>query len=210
MSDDIDTSEAELLAPWYASGSLSDAETAIVEAEIARNPEFAKTLQLVDDERHVVREFGDDLDRPSSASFTQFVDILNAEPDRQISLLQRVKSAFASYSRPMKFALLSLTTLAVLQSGFIVSLVQNSEQQYQTAAGDSITVSAEFTLLVAFVGTASFDEVTALMQEANAEIIAGPKTGLYTLGFLTLEAANAGLETLEARPEIIRFAARGS
>lgn len=210
MSEDINPSEAELLAPWYAVGTLTDSETAIVEAEIARNPDFAKTLQLVDDERHVVREVGDDLGRPSGESLAQFVSALEGEPDRQISLMQRLKSVFVLPNRPMKFAMFALVALTVVQSGFIASTMRTSEQQYQTATGASTLVSGEFSLLVAFVDIAPFGEVSELIRSVDAKIIAGPTTGLYTLGFATSQAADAGLQVLEARPEVIRFVARGS
>lgn len=210
MTKDINPTDAELLAPWYASGNLNDAETAIVDAEIARDPEFAKTLQLVDDEQHVLRQLGDKLGNPSSQSFAHFVTALESEPARSVGLLQRLKSSFVLPNSKMNFAMLALIAVAVLQSGYIATLVQNSEQRYQTATGASTAVSAEFSLLVAFVDTAPFGEVSALIESVNAKIVTGPTTGLYTLGFETAEEADAGLESLEAQPEFIRFIARGS
>ena len=201
-------SEAELLAPWYATGKLNAAETAIVEAELARNPEFANMLALIAEERAVTQEVGDAIGLPNMASFE---DALAAEPDRKSrNLFQGLLDAFSLSARPMKIALVCFAVLAVLQTGIIATLSQDSPQQYRTATGPDGEVVAEFTLIVAFVESANIGDVTAIIDASDATIIAGPRGGLYTLAFETESAAQSGMELFTSRQDLVKFVGNGS
>ena len=68
-------------------------------------------------------------------------------------------------------------------------------------------------LTVAFAPTATEAEIRALLQELDAQVVAGPSNEqLYTLQLTDSSdaAADAALRRLRARTSLVRFAARQS
>ena len=76
--------EAELLLPWYATGTLSEQEMKVVDEYLADHPEAAERLEVVREEQHLTIEGNEAIKAPGVAALQRLMDDIEAEGDAPV------------------------------------------------------------------------------------------------------------------------------
>ncbi len=203
----------EELLPWYINGTLSERESAEVEAWLA---EDADARALVDEmrlESVVTRAANDEIAGPSPASFDNLMAMIDAEspaeqaapvaqarPAVRPSLIERLTGWLPTPSLKAAGALAGVVLVA--QAVAIAVLVSSGPaDQADPAQGDAnnnfITASDGTgaaidgpALLVMFDEATTMGDVAGLLDANALRIVNGPEAGFYTV-VLTAEGADA-------------------
>jgi anti-sigma factor RsiW len=224
MTDGRDPARREIedLLPWYAAGTLAPTEARRVEAALARDPELARSYELVREELVQAISLNEALGAPSGALFERLFQRIEAEAPRvprRLSWRARVQAWLAERRvlhspRALAWAGAAALAVIVVQAGFLAHLARDgSGAGFEVASGPSAGAGAGAVVLVAFTDGATAAQIAALLQARNATIIEGPRAG--GIFRLRLPAALASAEVDEViaewrqRPAIVRFAARG-
>jgi anti-sigma factor RsiW len=212
------------LLPWYVAGTLDADGTAQIEAALARDPSIAEEIALLREDRDASLDAAFALPLPSAKVQDRLFAAIAQEPQRQPSLLTRIKAfdlagllAGALRPRTLAYASMAGALALVLQGGIIAKLVfQDGGARYGTAsytATDSAT-NATY-LLVGFQPGAQAGDIASLLQDSRAVIVDGPKPG----GLFQLRIGNKDMDkaevdklvtSLRANTNVVRFAAPAS
>jgi hypothetical protein len=188
-----DLSEAELLAPWYVTGKLDEAETREVEERAKEDEEFARLINEVKREQKAAAALNEAMgELPQSvwARLEQSVEEERREQSRgrRASFIQSLKTGvsgfFAGFTmQQWQVAAAAAVALCLVQAGAIAYLVQNSgPAKYGTASGPKSTAAVKPAFIVSFSQNATAGEINALLDAAGASIVEGPNAdGLYHL-----------------------------
>ncbi len=222
MSDDKhDTpQDAGLTLPWYATGRLSPQERADVEHALETDAELRRQLALIRDEADEAIALNERL----KAAPASGLDRIMAKIDRHEGahsrsaglgekILRTIANALGSLSpRNLAFAGIAAVAIICLQAGLLTGLLIHQHENatiYKTASADTTKETGTFAL-VAFIGTASVQQVTDFLTAQHAELLDGPKPGgLYRIRLsdqvLSPEARDARLADFRAHSDVVRL-----
>ncbi len=209
--------EIDDLLPWYANGRLAAADRARVEAALAADPELARRLEIVREERAEAIAANEALSPTSSRAFDRLMAAIDAEPAparpfaaMKAGLLERFGDFLAGLApRRLAYAAAAVVAVVALQSLAIGGLIGRGGTAGgpMTTASQGETAGAGPTLLVAFAPEARIDEIAALLKANGAGIAEGPKAGgMFRLRLVEGADAAAVAAKLAAEPRIVVFA----
>jgi anti-sigma-K factor RskA len=194
----------EALLPWYAAGTLDDAETAAVEKALAADAGLRAQLALIREDQADVIHAAESIAAPSTRMAGKLFAAIDAEstpaalqPPRQLPWLEQLGIWLGALTpRKLAFAALSAAALVALQAGIVAALMaaRTPGATYEVASGSGNTTSGAHSVLVAFEPTARLEQITALLGELNASIVEGPRAG----GLFRLRFADSGDSTAMA------------
>lgn len=208
-------SEEELVAllPFYLSDTLSAHERRLVDDWLARDAAAPALLDKIAEERHATALANEEIRAPRGGLEKLMAEIAVTPQEVTASGLGARFGRWldASVVAPLRAAPSSLAWAAcALLMAVTISqsvLLYKAETGGQTgegivlAGGEQAAVLAS--ALVQFTEAAKMSEVSALLDEAGAVILAGPTaSGQFTIGFLKEEGERA----LEARQKLISSA----
>src|SRR3569623_1654060 len=134
----------EALLPWRAAGTLSAAETRLVDAALAKDPALAKQYELIKDELAETVLLSEDLGAPSTRALEKLFAAIGAEPARGAASLSgpmaRLGAVFSGLSpRTRGWAAAAAMLALVLQAGIITTAVVKQSGGYQPASSEKST-----------------------------------------------------------------------
>lgn len=201
--------EAELLLPWRATGRLTPAEGARLEAALPE-PERARRLAFAEEERAATAALNAALPEPSGAArgalFAR-IGALEAQDRARprkpawAGLLDRLAAWLAALPpRSLGLAAAAAALLVALQAGALVAELVGGAR-YEVASAPGAGASGGTFALVAFAPEATAARIEALLQARGATIVDGPRPGgLYRLriapGSLSAAERDAALAAL--------------
>lgn len=207
--------EVELLLPWYAMGRLGDEDRARVTAWLARDPELARQLEIIEEERKFAVEAAEETAVPASLSPQQ---ILSRIPERAIGrasflakAMHRLDDMLASLSPPrLRWAATALVLLVAVQAAGIGLLLHGSGEGYQTASGTGSAGASGAFILIRLNDRASVGQLSATLKEVGAKIADGPTVdGFYRvrIGPADIDdaARQAKLSTFRSRSDVFQL-----
>jgi hypothetical protein len=188
--------EARLLVPWYAAGTLEEAEAREVEKLAKEDEEFAKLIAEAKLEFEAAVSVNEALGGPSPAVWTRIEASIGQErrARRSLGLAEIARSLSASISGylasltvPQWQAVAAVAVaLCVVQAGAVIYLAGsgNAPAKYQSASGPRAPGTAkQSAFIVSFSEGASIGDVSKALDEAGAVIIEGPNADmLYHIG----------------------------
>ena len=210
--------EDDLLLPWHATGRVDNAARARIEAALDRDPEIARRLDLIRDERDATVASNEALGAPSMRVRDDLfarIDADLAARDRGPSRwLQRLGAALASLSpAALAGAALAACALILLQAGLLTGTwLAAPGASYETAShGDGGTAGGGTFILVAFAPAATATQITEALGEAGLSIVDGPRAGgIYRIrlqgGADGQGSLGATLDRPRARPGLVVLA----
>ncbi len=210
--------EAELLLPWYSTGTLSDAEMKIVDAWLAEHPEANDRLAAVREEMHLTIEGNEAIRAPGVAGMNRLMADIAAEGDARVQsagFFERIGGFLTGLSpQAMGMATAACLGLLIVQAAVIGSFVGGNDSgsgqisPYTTATGEPVPTGPM--ALVQFQDTATVTAISDLLSENKATIISGPKPGAQ---YKVVFAEDADLDTMIAnllqQSDVVKSALRG-
>jgi hypothetical protein len=208
MTDAIDDtpSEAEMLLPWYAAGTATPEESAIVEAALARDERLRHSLALIREDIDATISGNDAVPMPRSHAFERLAAGMVAHPRREAStggLLGWISDKLAALApRQLAFASVAAAVIVLAQAALVGGLLLHQERggTFETASrGDQATAPvAGPAVLLSFVPGASAADVTAFLQRHSAAIVNGPMAG----GMYRVRIGTAPLDEAETNARV--------
>lgn len=170
--------DAELLLPWYVTGTLSAKETQQVETWLKDNPEAQAHLARVEEEQHVAISAAEEISMPRATAVNDLMAAIGqtAPAPRQSGQSEGIAERFINFITP-RWAMASMAALAlvIVAQGTVGTLVSDT-QSFQTASGDVVTIEGP-SALVAFQPDLSLGEISDYLTTHQLRIIDGPKPG---------------------------------
>ena len=209
---------ADLLAPWRATGRLDEADVAAIDRMLAEDPSLVDRLDVALDERDATVALNEALPAPSSAMRDRLFDRIEAHEAARAPKaagLMRWLSAKLSAASPgtLAWGAAAAALVIALQAGLLTkAYLAGGEATYQTAS-DGNAAATGATALVAFQPAATAEQIAALLGDAKAEIVGGPKPGGVFVVRLSAEplegaALDAALKRFRDDP-LVRFVSPG-
>lgn len=208
--------EIDLLLPWHAVERLSPEEAERVEAALAREPARRRHLAVVREEQAETVALNRDLGAPSRAAREALFARIEAEGRRArpaAGLAQRIGAWFAERAPvTLAWSAAAAALIIALQAGLLVAAYRaQAPTGYETASGPEIAPppGGRF-VLVAFAPTANAARIEAVLREAGAVIVDGPRAGgLYRLRLAaeTQEEASAAIDRLRTATGVVGLVA---
>jgi len=217
--------DLELLLPFYAAGKLSPPETRRVEARLARDAEFRRRLDLVEEERGQTVLLNDGVAAPSPATRERLFAMIDAEiaatpagraayQGNHDGLAARARGdlrawlaglAAAITPRAMGYAVAGLAALAVVQAGLLAHLAPAGRDRadvYVTASAPAGQGGVH--VLARFAPGVTMAAVGTWLRDNGMRIVDGPKPGGLWRLRVAADAAGkvAAMRKLQASPEI--------
>ena len=196
---DQEPSEIEMLLPFHAAGTLNARDTRRVDEALASDPDLARQYAVIREEYAETIHLNESLGAPSGRAMQKLFAAIDGEPVRKPSLSTNISAWISEF-----FTKLSPRTLAwsaslgavllLLQAGVIGAvLVKSQTASFQTASlslnepsgpvtrdlGDAAPPRA----LVRFTPEARIADITALLDNYQASIVDGGKSGMFRLQF---------------------------
>jgi len=205
-------SEEELLAPWFVTGKLDEAEARELEAIAKEDPEFAALLAEAKRERQATGVVNEGLGKPSPAVWERLERSIEQESRdgaraQRAGFFEGIKTALAGFfsglTTPQWQAIAAaVVAICVVQAGAIAYLAQDGHPaKYGTASGPSAGAATKRAFIVSFSQTATMADINALLDGAGVSIVEGPNADmLYHLGLRNenAEARDAAYKKLRA------------
>jgi anti-sigma factor RsiW len=167
--------DAELLLPWYVTGTLSAKQTQQVETWLKDNPEAQAHLARVEEEQHVAISAAEEISMPRATAVNDLMAAIGqtAPAPRQS---EGIAERFINFITP-RWAMAGMAALAlvVVAQGTVGTLVSDT-QSFQTASGTAATIEGP-SALVAFQPDLSLGEISDYLATHQLRIIDGPKPG---------------------------------
>jgi hypothetical protein len=188
--------ETHLLVPWYAAGTLDEAEARELEKLAREDQEFAKLIAEAKLEFEASVSVNEALGEPPAAVWRRIETSIGEEKRsrRSLGLAEMVRSAgtsissfLASLTVPQWQAVAAIAVaLCMIQAGALIYLAGGGEisSKYQTASGPQAQGNAKRSaFIVSFSENASIGDISAALDEAGAVIVEGPNADmLYHIG----------------------------
>jgi hypothetical protein len=188
--------EAHLLVPWYAAGTLDEAEARELEKLAGEDKELAKLIAEAKLEFEADVSVNEALGGPSPSVWWHIEASIEQEKRarRSAGLAERARSLSASISGflasltvPQWQAVAAVAVaLCVIQAGAVIYLAGggNAPSKYEPASDPQARGSAKRSaFIVSFSENASIGEVSKALDEAGAVIVEGPSADmLYHIG----------------------------
>ena len=208
------------LLPFYATGRLGEDDRRRVVNALAGEPALRQELELIVEERNAAIESNEALGHPSSQAAARFFAALEATPApraRRFDPAGWLEARF-DYFRPRTLAwgAMAAALVVTLQAGLIGTLVGGHHDTAPGYAPASINPGAGIlsggSVIIAFVPSATAQDINKLLDDNAASIVAGPLPGgLYELriGDHSLTKAEAGefIARLREQRSLVRFVA---
>jgi hypothetical protein len=217
--------EAERLLPWRATGRLSPADRATLDA--LPGPELARRLAFAEEERAATAALIADLPEPSAAAraalFARIGALDAQKPEQRVTPtraagregpLDRLAAWLAGLSpRALGLAAAAAALVVAVQAGALVAALVGGGTRYEVASAPGPGTSAGTFALVAFAPEATAARIDALLAARGATIVDGPRPGgLYRVriaaSLLAPAERDAALDALRASG-IVRLAVPG-
>ncbi|MFC5068762.1 hypothetical protein [Flaviflagellibacter deserti] len=208
-----DKAEISLLLPWYAAGTLSEAENRRVAAAIEADPELARRFEDVRLEASENLLLNESLGAPSRSAADKLFAAIDAEeaanpraykPKFSLSAwLSEIKAALSP--KTLGFAAAAAIAIIAVQTGVIVS-ERSGGAVYETATAPA-SLSEGRQVLVSFKPQATVGEIDALLRDVGGTIIEAPfEGGLYKVRIGPADLDQAGfdrvIDTMRQRPAV--------
>jgi hypothetical protein len=188
--------EAHLLVPWYAAGTLEEAEERELEQLAKEDQKLANLIAEAKREREAAVSVNEALGVPSPAVWTRIESSIEQEKRarRRLRLAEKARSLsgsisgfLASLTAPQWQAVAAVAVaLCVIQAGALIYLAGsgNAPSKYQTASGPQARGTARRSaFIVSFSENATIGDVSKALDEAGAVIVEGPNADmLYHIG----------------------------
>jgi hypothetical protein len=222
MTDAIATdpkrAEIELLLPFYATGRLSPADKARVEAALAEDPDLALRLDIVRDDRAETVLLNERLGAPSPRVLDRLMAGIEAEPRRQ-SLLATAQGGFIAWlgsllaaqpPRRLAYAGAAAIALVAVQGIALTSLVLRERTGFETAS--SVSQASERYVLLSFSADARAGDIASFFKRFDASVVDGPRAnGYFKVRVGDASLSQAQVDAIAARMKseaaIVRFVA---
>ena len=218
MTNDTETfperEEIEMLLPWYVTGKLDMADSARVDAAIARDATFARQLALIAEEQSESVSANEAIIPPRNltpASTLSRIATTTSTPAGGLSrLLASVGDWFSTPSvRAVRWAGTAAAILILAQAGVIGALLRApGPETFQPASGGASQTAGGSFALVRFADSATARDIAEMLSAERMTIVDGPKPGdLYRIriGAADLSEAERAkrITTLKARTGIV-------
>lgn len=190
--------DIELLLPFYATGRLTAAERSEVAAALRADPTLRRQLELIEEEAEVARDVSDAVAPLRPESLDGLLAQVSKEP-RKVPWHRQLDAALSRIMGPSplvaRIAVLALVAVVAVQA---VALFQTRGHGagFVPATGETAATVSDEIVLVAFDPALTVAEVVALLERAEARVIAGPAGGIFTLAVTDTDAAIAVLDGL--------------
>jgi|SRR5271165_295536 len=209
-------SEARLLAPWHAAGTLSGEERRELELLAKEDPEFALLLEGMGREARETVLLNESLGEPSQAVWERLSQSV-AEAERAqsrsglpvflVSFKERAAAFLDGITKPQWQAVAAFAlALCVIQAGVLVSFNRPAGTgKFSVASGPASGAKAASAFIVSFDDKAAMGEITGELSGIGAIIIDGPNAeGLYHLGLRddTVQARDQAFNKLRSLPAV--------
>ena len=221
MSKQTDSAEPDdiyELLPWFAAGNLPADEMARVSRAIANDPALAITLERIEEERTETILDNEARPMPPAASFDRLLARIESEAprlDRSAAIgrswTSRLFAGIANLApRTVALAGVAAALVIVAAGGFLANAIikqgGDTGAHYETASVNPANAEATSFLLVQFAGNASIAVISSYLRDKKATIVAGPLAGgLFRVNVAAADA-EALLNDLKGRKDLVRFA----
>ncbi len=206
------------LAPFYVAGTLTPEEKARFEAAMAEDAELARNVAAARAEREEVVALNEALPAPSSGAMDALFARIDAEPGRKSGLWRKLDlgATLAGLFSPRALGWTAAAAcLLVCVEGGLLATRQASAPfaGFATASRPHETAhGAGFFALVAFAPNASAEAIGAVLTQAGAQIVEGPRAnGFYRIRLggpdIAPSDAQRQLDVLRQATAAVRFAA---
>lgn len=189
QNGDREPTELEALLPFHAAGTLSLRDLRRVDEALANDPDLARQYAAIQDEYAETILLNESLGAPSARAMQKLFAAIDAEPARasagSFNPLMRIAGFFSSLSpRTLAYAGVAGAVLVLLQAGVIgtVLVKDRTGGNFQTAAFPAQSTSGTFGL-IRFAPDAKADDISQLLNNYNASIVSGPKSGMFRVRF---------------------------
>jgi len=187
--------EAERLLVFLANGTLEGEERAAVQAAVEADPDLARELDALRNIRATMQA-ETPARLPGEFGLARLMRDIGNEA-------RAAEPAPAPRGRLWRYAAVAAVALFAVQT----ALIWTQPDAVIDLAGGGIERVEGPAFTVAFQPEAREAEIRALLLEAGLVIVDGPSAlGLYTLAAPETETAQAALETLLARPDLVESA----
>lgn len=222
MTDAIATdpkrAELELLLPFYATGRISAADKARVEAALAADAELALRLDIVRDDMAETTLLNESLGAPSPRVLDRLMAGVEAEPRRQ-GLLANAKGGFMTWlgqllvtqpPRRLAYAGAAACALIALQGVALTGILLREQTGFETAS--TAPQSSERYVLLSFATDARAGDIASFFKRYEASVVDGPRANGYFKvrvgdASLTQAQVDAIAARMKAEAAIVRFVA---
>ena len=183
----------------YVHGRISDTEKHEIDAAIANDASLAEELAYYEGLANAT-------DEPERAADHEFGWAkLSKSIDAEASNTPTVPAAANDNLNFWKVATLALGLVVAAQAAFLVGPLKPAISEDPVYI--PVAEAAEFGLQVIFIDGATSASMNQLLNDLDAEIVAGPSAiGLYDIRFESESSRDAGLITLRSVPDIIESA----
>ncbi|HEV2605971.1 MAG TPA: hypothetical protein VGU24_20165 [Microvirga sp.] len=206
MTDNRDAPDAiDELLPWHATGRLSAADRARVEAALAREPAVARRAALAEEEREETIALNESLGVPSSrARDALFARIDTAGPQAKpasAGLMSRFGGLLDRLSpKALAWSAVAAALLIAVQAGILGSLMVGQRVPgFEMASGSAAVAGSR--LLVTFAPEATAAQIAGVLQSRRAVIVDGPRPG----GIFVVRIGDKPLSEAEIQQAIAAF-----
>lgn len=211
-----DPTEGDLLAPWRAVDRLDAEDDAAFERLMREDPSLARRLDVAVEERDATVDLNETLPSPSAAVREALFARIEAEqamgaPGKDFGRWLATKFAGLSPST-LGWAAATAALVIAMQAGLLVTgALKDAPGGHVVASGGGGLTAAGQRALIAFAPAATAEQIAALLRDAHAEIVGGPKPGgvfVIRLADQPMAEAELGaaLDALRKQTGVVRFA----
>jgi hypothetical protein len=216
--------DIEALLPWHAAGTLSRRDAQREEAALEHDQDLARQFALVREELGETIHLNETLGAPSARAMERLLAGIEAEgattrKRRSFDLAAFVAERLALFTpRTLAWSATAAVLAIVLQAGLLAGLYvgergSETSPSYQTASAPtrSFTAAGSYAL-VGFAPQASAADVTKFLEDHQASVVDGPRSGgLYRVRVSAAALPKADLDRIvkqmQADSKIVRFVA---
>jgi len=216
--------DIEALLPWHAAGTLSRRDAQRVEAALEHDQDLARQFALVREELGETIHLNETLGAPSARAMERLLAGIEAEgattrKRRSFDLAAFVAERLALFTpRTLAWSATAAVLAIVLQAGLLAGLYvgergSETSPSYQTASAPtrSFTAAGSYAL-VGFAPQASAADVTKFLEEHQASVVDGPRSGgLYRVRVSAAALPKADLarivKQMQGDSKVVRFVA---
>lgn len=198
--------DPELLLPWYATGQLSEAETALVEDWLAENEDARAHLERSREELDLTVRDSESLGAPRAGALSALMARVAEEKPATLAVSSWA-DRIAAFFTPRMLAAAAAVVVVIFgaQMATIGVLLQRDAATYETVSTPETPLPEGTVALMAFQPTATIEEVSGLLSGAGAIMIGGPDAaGLYRVLIPDGDGVAAALEALSTS-DLVRF-----
>lgn len=182
--------EIEALLPWHAAGSLNRRDRERVECAIAVDNELARRFALVREEQQETIHLNESLGAPSARAMEKLFAAIEAEGTkaparRSFDFVGRVSEFLSGFApRTIAYAAAAATVALFAQAAALTAIVIK-DQPGSTLELSSATTASRAQAVIRFAPQATSSEITRFLNAYNAEVVEGPRSGLFNIRFTT-------------------------